>query len=71
MEKQSGEKRGNRANGDIEANMKRREEAEIAETEYKKELNFNKGLDGDKDKGTVVLAEEKAGARVLQREGGS
>lgn len=55
MEKRSGEKRGNRENGNMEAKIKRREEAEIAETENKEEVNFNKGLDGDKDKGITVL----------------
>lgn len=55
MEKRSGEKRGNRENGNMEAKIKRREEAEIAETENKEEVNFNKGLDGDKDKGIMVL----------------
>lgn len=39
----------------MEAKIKRREEAEIAETENKEEVNFNKGLDGDKDKGIMVL----------------
>lgn len=55
MEKRSGEKRGNRENGNMEAKIKRREEAEIAETENKEEVNFDKGLDGDKDKGITVL----------------
>lgn len=57
MEKRSGEKRGNCENGDIEAKKKkkRREECEIAESKNKEEVNFNKGLDGDKNKGKTVL----------------
>jgi len=38
MEKQSGEKRGNRENGDTEAKIK--EEAEIAQTENKEGNEF-------------------------------
>lgn len=48
-------RRGNCENGDIEAKIKRREEAEIAQTGNKEEVNFNKGLDGDKGKGIMAL----------------
>lgn len=58
-------RRGNCENCDMEAKIKRREGAEIAEMENKEEVNFSEGLDGDKDKGIMVLAEEKAGAIVL------
>lgn len=54
MEKQSGKKRGNRETM-IKAKMKTREEAETAETENEEEVNFNTGLDGNKDEGIKVL----------------
>lgn len=46
--------RGNCENCDMEAKIKR-EGAEIAEIENKEEVNFSKGLDGDKDKSIMVL----------------
>lgn len=48
-------RRGNCENCDMEAKIKRREGAEIAEIENKEEVNFSEGLDGDKDKGIMVL----------------
>lgn len=56
MEKRSGEKRGNCENGDIEAKKKKEgKNVKIAESKNKEEVNFNKGLDGDKNKGITVL----------------
>lgn len=41
--------------GDRKVKIKRREKAEIAESEIEEEVNFNKVLDGGKDKGIMTL----------------